>query len=147
MENVFLWSREIWTGLALLSGSLLDVRERRLPVWFLGIFGGGSLLLLLASDLTDWQQIVIGVLPGAFLLLLGRWSGCIGTADGIVVLILGILYGGAGCGELLMLALLFTGLTAIVLIMLHRADAKSRLPFLPFLCAGYAAFLLRVAGR
>ena len=121
----------------------MDVRVRRLPVWFLLAFGLGSVALILMADPADWQQ-VIGVLLGGSLVLLGKWSGCIGMADGIVVMILGFLYGGTGCGKLVMTAVLFSAVVAVVLIALHRADAKTRLPFLPFLAAGHVVFLLQV---
>ncbi len=144
MDTELLFGRELWTGLALLLGSVMDVRVRRLPVWFLLAFGLGSVALILMADPADWQQKVIGVLLGGSLVLLGKWSGCIGMADGIVVMILGFLYGGTGCGKLVMTAVLFSAVVAVVLIALHRADAKTRLPFLPFLAAGHVVFLLQV---
>ena len=59
-----------------------------------------------------------------------------------MVMIMGLLYGGTGCGEQLMIAVLLTAIAAIVLIVMHRADAKSRLPFVPFLAAGFLVYLI-----
>ncbi len=142
MENTIFGSREIWTGIALLAGGWMDVKTQRLPVWFMAVFGTGSLLLIAAQYPGDWQQKAIGLLLGASLLLVGRLSGCIGMADAVMVMILGLLYGGAGCGEQLMIAVLLSAVTAVVLIVLHRADAKSRIPFVPFLAVGFLGYLV-----
>ena len=142
MGDLMIGGREIWTGIALLTGSVMDVKTQRLPVWFMVIFGTGSLALIAAQCPGEWQQKGIGLLLGGSLLLVGRLSGCIGVADGIMVMIMGLLYGGTGCGEQLMIAVLLTAIAAIVLIVMHRADAKSRLPFVPFLAAGFLVYLI-----
>ena len=143
MENLMLQTREIWTGIALLCGSVMDVRSKKLPVWYMALFGCGSLAVILAADAADWQSKVTGLLLGGSILLLGKWSGCIGVADGVLVVILGFLYGGYECAFVLMIAVLFAAVMAIGLMSAHKATAKSRIPFVPFLAAGYIVFLLR----
>lgn len=142
MENLILGSREIWTGIALLFGSVMDVKTQKLPVWFMAVFGVGSVVLIAVRYPGEWQQKGIGLLLGASLLLVGKLSGCIGVADAVMVMIMGLLYGGTGCGEQLMIAVLFTATVAVGLIVLHRADAKTRIPFLPFLTAGFIGYLM-----
>lgn len=142
METMMFGSREIWTGIALLFGSVMDVKKQRLPVWFMAVFGVGSLLLIAIQYPGDWKQKGTGLLLGGSLLLVGRLSGCIGAADAVMVMIMGSLYGGTGCGEQLMIAVLLSAAAAVVLIVLHRADAKSRIPFVPFLAAGFLGYLV-----
>ncbi len=144
MKDLVIQSREIWTAIALLCGSVMDIKTKRLPAWFMTVFAGGSLAVVAMAGDGDWQQKAIGVLLGGSILLLGKLSGCIGVADGIMVAVMGLLYGGWECAELLMISILFTAVVAIGAIALHKANTKSRLPFVPFLTAGYAVFLLRV---
>ncbi|MBO6205605.1 MAG: prepilin peptidase [Lachnospiraceae bacterium] len=142
MGNRILGSREIWTGIALLLGSVMDWKTQRLPVWFMAVFGAGSLVLIAVQYPGDWQQKGIGILLGGSLLLVGKLSGCIGVADGVMVMIMGLLYGGAGCGEQLLIAVLLTAVIAVILIGSRRADAKTRIPFVPFLAAGFLGYLI-----
>ena len=142
MGNRILGSREIWTGIALLLGSVMDWKMQRLPVWFMAVFGAGSLVLIAVQYPGDWQQKGIGILLGGSLLLVGKLSGCIGVADGVMVMIMGLLYGGAGCGEQLLIAVLLTAVIAVILIGSRRADAKTRIPFVPFLAAGFLGYLI-----
>lgn len=142
MGNRILGSREIWTGIALLLGSIMDWKTQRLPVWFMAVFGAGSLVLIAVQYPGDWQQKGIGILLGGSLLLVGKLSGCIGVADGVMVMIMGLLYGGAGCGEQLLIAVLLTAVIAVILIGSRRADAKTRIPFVPFLAAGFLGYLI-----
>ncbi|MCR5128418.1 MAG: hypothetical protein K6B69_09995 [Lachnospiraceae bacterium] len=142
MGNRILGSREIWTGIALLLGSVMDWKTQRLPVWFMAVFGAGSLVLIAVQYPGDWQQKGIGILLGGSLLLVGKLSGCIGVADGVMVMIMGLLYGVAGCGEQLLIAVLLTAVIAVILIGSRRADAKTRIPFVPFLAAGFLGYLI-----
>ena len=142
MGNRILGSREIWTGIALVLGSVMDWKTQRLPVWFMAVFGAGSLVLIAVQYPGDWQQKGIGILLGGSLLLVGKLSGCIGVADGVMVMIMGLLYGGAGCGEQLLIAVLLTAVIAVILIGSRRADAKTRIPFVPFLAAGFLGYLI-----
>ena len=142
MGNRILGSREIWTGIALLLGSAMDWKTQRLPVWFMAVCGAGSLVLIAVQYPGDWQQKGIGILLGGSLLLVGKLSGCIGVADGVMVMIMGLLYGGAGCGEQLLIAVLLTAVIAVILIGSRRADAKTRIPFVPFLAAGFLGYLI-----
>ena len=65
-------------------------------------------------------------------------------ADGILILLIGALYGPAGSGEQLMYALLLAAIAAILLIAFRHAGRKTALPFVPFLLGGFVLFLIRV---
>ena len=135
--------KEIWTGGILLAASIMDIRKKALPVDYLIFCTFGSLVILIMQQ-AKLQELWPGLLPGLVLLLVGKLTACVGEADGVLVLLLGGMYGIAGSGEMLSYALLLAAAAAIVLIALRHAGRKTTLPFVPFLLGGFLLFFLRV---
>ncbi|MBR1470011.1 MAG: prepilin peptidase [Lachnospiraceae bacterium] len=135
--------KAVWTGMILLTGSIMDLRKQKLPYVFLLACALGSIVLAAVKYQGEWLQTAGGVLLGGSILLFGKWSGCIGMADGIFITMLGILYGAAGSGEQVLYAVFLTALAAVWLITVRGAEAKTRVPFLPFLTAGFVIYMLR----
>ena len=77
-------------GLGILS--VLDIKSRRIPIWFVGVFSIVCFLLRLIEEISLWE-LVLGVIPGIVLLIVAVWSKeKIGIGDAFVVCILGIGY-------------------------------------------------------
>ena len=89
-------------------------------------------------------EMLLGLIPGAALLIAGKLSGCVGEADGIMLLLLGGMYGLRNGGELMMYALLLASAVSIFLIAVKHAGKKDTLPFIPFLLAGFMLFRMRI---
>jgi len=139
--------RELVTFVWLLALSVSDIREKKVPVWLLWVgfmTGAGILLYRAAAGETDPMQAVSALLPGAALLLLAAGTKKAGCADGIVLMAIGALEGDRGClavcfGSLVMIALL-----SGVLLALKRVRRNTKLPFIPFLTAGW---LILICGK
>ena len=67
-----------------------------------------------------------------------------GSADGVMLLLLGAMYGLNEGGELMMYALILAAVVSIFLIAVRHAGRKDTLPFMPFLLAGFLLFQIRV---
>lgn len=81
-----------------------------------------------------WQEVLLGLLPGAVILVCARISGeAIGQGDGVTLLGLGIFGGFWTAVQLFFLGLLFSALYAAVLLVRKKAGRKTRIAFLPFL--------------
>ncbi len=125
--------------------SFWDIRRRTVPVWmlwtgaaaaagmaFLGWFGGNFSFFDLCRALA----------PGAMLLIVAAATGKAGYADGVVLMILG-----AASGYKDSLAVLFCGLFLIALfsgfmLMLRRVKRNTKIPFVPFLTAGWMTVVI-----
>ncbi len=91
--------------------------------------GGGNILFQLA-----------GLLPGLFFWLLSRSTGrAMGEGDGLVLMAMGAVLGISGCMLALSMALLPAAFCAGFLIVVKRRKGKARIPFIPFLAAGFLA--------
>lgn len=133
-----IWDKGLWTGIMLACGSISDLKRKRLPGIYLALCGVICITLSLHSVFAGGSVELPGIIPGMILLLAGRLTGgCIGAADGIMMVLLGLLYGLTDSLRILMIAFLIGGITAFVLIAFRIAGKKSRMPFYPFLFAGF----------
>lgn len=139
--------KEALTAAWLLPMSIMDTKAKRVPVWMLWIGAVAALGVLLyegiSGELNGWQAYR-ALMPGVILLAVAAVTKKAGLADGIILMLLGISMGYEGCvavslGSLVMIAL-FSG----ILLALHRVKKDTRIPFVPFLAAGWFIF---VCGR
>lgn len=61
----------------------------------------------------------------------------VGKGDGIVITAIGLVLGARKCLLLVCIACLLMSLIAIVILLFHRGNRHTRLPFLPAIFAGY----------
>jgi len=122
----------------LACGSIPDVRKKQLPRLYLICCIIISVVLFIGSSRGVTLEAAAGLLPGIAVMILGRiCGGGIGEADGIMLMLLGLLFGASECLKILLVAFFLAGITAVPLILFLHADRKSRLPFYPFLLAGF----------
>lgn len=102
----------------------------------------GSFLSLLIEALPALLSSLVGTLPGIFLLAVG-WATHqeVGYGDGVVLLIIGIYLGFSAGISIFLTALLFIAPVSLFYIACRKAGRKKKLPFIPFLLAGYLLWL------
>lgn len=130
----------ILTECWLFAASILDIRSRKIPVWMLVLGGIAAVLTALCRcgfTLEEYVEMIKGCIPGVILLLMAAVTGKAGTADGIVLIFLGICAGGKVCLAVFMLSLLLISLFSGVSLALHRVGRNTRLPYLPFLAVAW----------
>lgn len=124
----------------LLLGSVWDVRRKKIPVLLLAVGGAVGVMTGIAGIWSGQAQNaawIFGCLPGAGMVLLAfATREKIGYGDGILLIILGMLEGWNVMTDLLS-ALFLAAVFGIVLLALRRANAQTRIPFVPFLLAAH----------
>lgn len=132
--------------LYLLPAAVWDLRTRMIPGWYLlaGLIGGlTGRIAAMAMGKLSWQDLVLSVQPGTFLLLVSRVTGeKIGYGDGAFFVVMGLLAGWSLCLMVLMLSVLLSSVYAMVLFLRRKGNRQSRIPFLPFAAGGTAAAIL-----
>lgn len=135
---VFVW---------LLALSVWDIREKRVPVWLLwigGMVATGSLLCRQLQGGMDWLRAGRALMPGILLLLLALGTGKAGSADGVILMVLGILEGFESCLTICFGSLALSAVISGVLLAIKKVRRSTKIPFIPFMAAGW---LLAVTGR
>lgn len=134
----------IGLGLYLLSVSIFDIREKAIPVLFLVVggllTGAGVTYSVIVGEMT-WYQPLLGMLPGAVLLVTAWITEKMGYGDGIVLLMIGGMTGYRGSLLVLCMGSFFASIFCVVLLAVRKVKKHSRIPYVPFLTGAYVLYL------
>ena len=126
--------------LILLTSSFEDLREKKISI----LFPAAEMVLSIAYTGYLWSQgdfslklMLANMLPGAMMLVVSSITGMeLGTGDGLMALFMGPIFGFCDMSVAIMLSFLFSSAGSIILLVLRRVSARSRLAFLPYLTMG-----------
>lgn len=139
--------KEVMTAAWLVPMSIMDTRSRKVPAWMLWIGTAAAVGVLLYEGinggLNGWQECR-ALLPGAIMLAVAYATGKAGPADGIILMLLGVLMGYEDCVAVSLGGLFLIALFSAVLLTLRRVKKDTRIPFVPFLAVSW---LIVVCGR
>lgn len=132
-------------GMAVLA--IVDIREKAIPSILLIIFGMMAAIYAVMQGNGEWITVFYSLLPGAFLLLVSLCTReSVGYGDGWAVMALGGLIGMEGCIMTVCTGLVLSAVFSLILLVLHKVNGKSRLPFLPFLTVGLGVWMYAQKG-
>lgn len=125
--------------------AVFDIRKKEIPIIIiiLGIIAAlGVNVWQLFMGRADAADLALSLCPGLlFLLISFVTKEKIGYGDGLILIASGLWFGFYGCLFILCLGMLFSSIFSILLLVLHRADRNSSLPFVPFLLIGMGVSL------
>lgn len=135
----------------LLAGSIFDLCERKIPLWLpvlcsilacsICLFGDASLGWTSRALLT--QKVLLPLFPGTVMIILALLPGRgVGIGDGICTAAAALCTGFMFILRTLTLAFVLAAGCSVVLLIRHRVNARTKIPFLPFLFAAYVICLL-----
>lgn len=118
--------------------SVGDIYFRKIPVYILIACNLAAMGYQIYIGREDVWLILGGIGVGILFFLISRVTREeIGYGDSWIILILGIYLGMWRLLEVLSTAFLLLSLTAVVCLSVKRMSRKYKLPFIPFLAAGY----------
>ena len=138
MQNNYEMIRMCILTCGLTGLSVEDIRKHELHGWLILLLGvSGTVVSILGGG---WKNTgyFLGILPGVFVLILA-WSTreSIGYGDGLVILSMGCFYALGQMIGIVMLAITFAGIAALVLLVFLHKNRKCELPFVPFLLGAH----------
>lgn len=115
--------------------AVYDLKTKTIPVWLLILFAlSGFIPTIRNLEEPFW----LAFLPGAVLLAIGYCTKeSIGFGDGVIVLILGLFTGYRLCLSSVIAGFVLTAVFSAALLICKKANRKSRVPYIPFLTAGF----------
>lgn len=133
----------ITAGYLILLG-IYDGRKKEVPIVWLAVGAAAALgyeVYLYASGICTWEtgltELLPSVLPGMLLLFLAGLTKKAGYADGVVILLLGILEGYKRGMVLFCVSMLLIAVFSGVLLLFRKRNGNSRIAYLPFVAAAY----------
>jgi len=137
----------MWITMLILSYLVIlgikDWKDRKIPIqWLLVgamLLGGIGLWKCLSGEMNRWEML-LGVMPGIFLLVIAWVTRKAGVADGLVLMELGMCLGYRESLLLFGLGLSLLSVVSVILLLLRKVKKDTRMPYLSFLAI---VFLLR----
>lgn len=128
----------VLTGTVLGICSLTDLRHKVVHKKVLILYGLLVLAGCGAAGKLSGKIILYGMIPGILCLLVSKISGqALGYGDSILILLTGSSLGIQNCVGITIWAFLCSGLWALFLVGIKKADKKAEIPFVPFLMIGF----------
>lgn len=128
-----------------------DIRCRRLPPSLLGlgiVYGVMAFVLMIAEEGMISLPLLFGTVGGGVLLVaLAFLTGTVGYADGVVVIVIGLLAGYRHVMAMLCMSLLLASLYSGALLIMKKAKRSTQIPFLPFLLVGWLVAVFICGGE
>lgn len=122
---------------------IADLRKRRIPVVLLGIGGvllpGIGIYRGLQEEL-GCTEMVIGMLPGVFLVLVAWLTRKAGYADGVVLMQMGLCMGYREVLPLFCFSMLLLSVVSVILLFLRKVKKETKMPYLTFLAFTFLAW-------
>ena len=122
-------------GFYLLILGFFDAWKRKVPMWLLiggMVFGGVAIYRCIQGETTR-MECICSALPGLLLLSVARITGKAGYADGIVLIQAGMYMGGSRIWLLFCFSFLLLSVSCVILLLLHKVNKNTRMPYLSFL--------------
>ena len=113
--------------------------------WIMGRISAGDFAIeKILTDVGKSMVFIMGALmPGVFLLMLGRVTGqAVGYGDGLLLLTCGLYLGGRTAGILFVGGLFLLFPVSLYLLISGMAKRKTQLPFAPFLLTAFVLWLI-----
>ena len=121
-----------------------DIREKKVPIWMLLAGSVCGVLTRLISvwvlhEQWQWEFFTMGlaVLPGIFLLLTAKFTHKAGMGDGWTLVNIGLFETYKSCVFAMGVSLVIMAIVSGGLLVLHRVQKQTRMPYLPFLATAY----------
>ena len=120
-----------------------DFRYKRIP-WCVQ---GMGFVFMCICIMAQWKEInlyyFLAYIPGIFLLMLA-WitKENVGYGDGISVFLLGGMVGFRNCIWVLCISMILLSFVGVIMLLIKRANRKTKIPYLPFLFVAESLFTL-----
>ena len=122
----------------LIPCTITDLKSKTIPIWWTVVFGISAMIYQIFWKKQKLEAILFSMIIGVTLLVAAKISNQrIGYGDGIIFLILGLWIGFWDGISLLFFSLILSSIISVYLIIVRRKGRDYRIPFIPFVTAGY----------
>ncbi len=130
--------RIILVGSFLVLNTIWDVRTKKIPIMLLVCFGAAGIIINIFLPEYTVKELAFGVAIGVALWGISYVTGGqIGSGDGLLFMVTGLLIGGINNFVLLLWSTALCAVVSAVLLFAKRVSRKDRIPFVPFVLLAY----------
>lgn len=127
----------------LILSTLLDLRKKEVNISLCISVALIGLIYGIFINKTDLLSIILGIIPGIFLMLTSIVTNEeIGKGDAVILSTIGIFLGLKKTILVLIYALFMTVIIGGILLLIRKKNKKYKIPFVPFILCSYIALCI-----
>lgn len=125
--------------LGYLPCAISDIKCGKIPVWLPASLSVFLIALMVWQSKAFPTKMLFAILPGLILIIISKVSKeLIGMGDGIMVIFSGVLSGYKEAIMILSVALIFAAVFSLILLVMKKANRKTKIRFVPFLLVSHS---------
>jgi prepilin signal peptidase PulO-like enzyme (type II secretory pathway) len=122
--------------------SITDIREKRISIIISLIFGAIGIIINIIFNQYNIISILLAMLLGFIMILISKVTKeAIGIGDGIILVVMGLFTGVYNNLLILLYGLILSSIVSCFFLITKKLDKKDKIPFIPYLLAGYIIIL------
>lgn len=135
--------RFVFVLIVLIIEAVTDLKKQEINIPVSGIMAAAAIpIYFFAKDISVLNSI-IGIAEGLLLILISVMTkGQIGMGDGILLAACGLMLGGKDNFLMFFFACLFSAVVSGLIMLVKKADKKTKIPFVPFMIPGFLVMVL-----
>ena len=133
--------------IVLVIEALMDFRKKEVNIPVLGILVVAAMVMFFLGKDISVSNAIIGLAEGVLLILVSVMTkGQIGIGDGILLAACGLMLGGKDNMVMFFFACLSSAIVSVLIMIIKKADKKTKIPFVPFMIPGFLIMVLLSLG-
>ena len=133
--------------IVLVIEALKDFRKKEVNIPILGIMAIAAMIMVFLGKDISVSNAIIGLAEGVLLILVSVMTkGQIGIGDGILLAACGLMLGGKDNMVMFFFACLSSAIVSVLIMIIKKADKKTKIPFVPFMIPGFLIMVLLSLG-
>jgi leader peptidase (prepilin peptidase)/N-methyltransferase len=133
--------------IVLVIEAVTDFKKKEVNIVFPVLLAAAATLMLFFTKDISLINSIIGIAEGVLLILISFLTkGEIGMGDGILLAACGLMLGGKDNLIMFFFACLSSAIVSALIMLIKKADKKTKIPFVPFMIPGFLIMVLLSLG-
>ena len=139
--------RFVFVLTVLIIEAVTDFKKKEVNIIFPILLAVAAVVMLFFSKDISLINAIIGIAEGLLLILISVLTkGQIGLGDGILLAACGLMLGGRDNLIMFFFACLSSAVVSALIMIIKKADKKTKIPFAPFMIPGFLIMVLLSLG-
>ena len=133
--------------IVLVIEAVTDFKKKEVNIVFPVLLAAAATVMLFFTKDISLLNSIIGIAEGVLLILISFLTkGEIGMGDGILLAACGLMLGGKDNLIMFFFACLSSAIVSALIMLIKKADKKTKIPFVPFMIPGFLIMVLLSLG-
>jgi len=139
--------RFVFVLTVLIIEAVTDFKKKEVNIIFPILLAAAAVVMLFFSKDISLINAIIGIAEGLLLIMISVLTkGQIGMGDGILLAACGLMLGGRDNLIMFFFACLSSAVVSALIMIIKKADKKTKIPFVPFMIPGFLIMVLLSLG-